>query len=196
MEELKKSRGSATLFHEAEGDTFPARRSREQFERYLVPLFTALLFLLQSGAVWGFWKWLDKAAPLRLDHAPMAMALYALFALILFLLGQYSSGLARLGDQRLLRAGAGYLVLGIVVGEVGRIEASEHAFPHRALDLLGGHPSVERVGDDQLQVLDAGARGHLDHLLDDQLADVRSFHRRERDRYVVERDRQPHPCPE
>ena len=86
------------------------------------------------------------------------------------------------------------LVLGIVVGEVGRIEASEHAFPHRALDLLGGHPSVERVGDDQLQVLDAGARGHLDHLLDDQLADVRSFHRRERDRYVVERDRQPHPC--
>src|SRR5947207_13109088 len=115
LEELKKSRGSATLFHEAEGDTFPARRSREQFERYLVPLFTALLFLLQGTAVWGFWKWLDKAAPLRLDHAPMAMALYALFALILFLLGQYSSGLARLGDQRLLRAGAGYLVLGALI---------------------------------------------------------------------------------
>src|SRR5437867_10852584 len=47
-EELKKSRGSATLFQETEGDSFPAQRSREQFERYLVPLFTALLFLLQG----------------------------------------------------------------------------------------------------------------------------------------------------
>src|SRR5437773_11868745 len=40
-EELKKSRGGTTLFQEAEGDTFSASRSREQFERYLVPLFTA-----------------------------------------------------------------------------------------------------------------------------------------------------------
>src|SRR5213082_2480368 len=37
-EELKKSRGGTTLFQEAEGDTFSASRSREQFERYLVPL--------------------------------------------------------------------------------------------------------------------------------------------------------------
>src|SRR5437667_9240995 len=57
-EELKKSRGGTTLFQEAEGDTFSASRSREQFERYLVPLFTASLFLLQSGAFWGFWRWL------------------------------------------------------------------------------------------------------------------------------------------
>ena len=49
-EELKKSRGGTTLFQESEGDTFSASRSREQFERYLVPLFTASLFLLQSGA--------------------------------------------------------------------------------------------------------------------------------------------------
>src|SRR2546429_3663973 len=114
-EELSKARSSATLFQEAEADTFPARRSREQFEKYLVPLFTALLFLLQGGAVWWFWKWLGKAAPPKLDHAPVAMALYALFALILFLLGKYSSGLARLEGQRLLRPGAGYLVLGAFI---------------------------------------------------------------------------------
>src|ERR671934_1294213 len=30
-EELKKAGGSATLFQEAEPDTFPARRAREQF---------------------------------------------------------------------------------------------------------------------------------------------------------------------
>src|SRR5436853_474716 len=57
FEELKKARGSSTLFQEAGADTFPARRSREQFEKYLVPLFTALVFLLQGGAVWWFWKW-------------------------------------------------------------------------------------------------------------------------------------------
>ena len=43
------------------------------------------------------------------------MALYALFALILFLLGKYSSGLSRLDGQRLLRPGAGYLILGACI---------------------------------------------------------------------------------
>ena len=114
-EELKKVGGSATLFQEAGADTFPARRSREQFERYFVPLFTALLFLLEGGAVWWFWRWLGKAGPPKADQALIAMALYALFALILFLLGKYSSSLARLDGQRLLRPGAGYLVLGAVI---------------------------------------------------------------------------------
>src|SRR5213082_611654 len=114
-EELRKAGSSATLFQETEADTFPARRSREQFEKHLLPLFTPLLFLLQGGSVWWLWKWLDKAAPPRLDHAPIAMALYALFALILFLLGKYSSGLSRLDGQRLLRPGAGYLILGACI---------------------------------------------------------------------------------
>ena len=114
-EELRKARSSATLFPQTEADTFPARRSREQFEKYLLPLFTALLFLLQGGTAWWLWKWLGKAAPPRLDHAPIAMALYALFALILFLLGKYSSGLSRLDGQRLLRPGAGYLILGACI---------------------------------------------------------------------------------
>ena len=114
-EELRKARSSATLFQETEADTFPARRSREQFEKYLLPLFTALLFLLQGGALWWFWNWLGKAAPPKLDHARMAMALYALFALILFLLGKYSSGLSRLDGHRLLRPGAGYLILGACI---------------------------------------------------------------------------------
>jgi regulator of protease activity HflC (stomatin/prohibitin superfamily) len=40
------------------------------------------------------------------------MALLGLFGLILFLLGKYSSGLARLQGQKLLRPGAAYLLLG------------------------------------------------------------------------------------
>jgi hypothetical protein len=41
MEELSKSRGSESLFATAGADTFPARRSREQFERYFIPTCTA-----------------------------------------------------------------------------------------------------------------------------------------------------------
>ena len=76
-EELNKARSSATLFQEAEADTFPARRAREQFEKYLLPLFTALLFLAQGGAVGRFWKWLGMAPPPSHDRAPIAIALYA-----------------------------------------------------------------------------------------------------------------------
>ena len=66
-EELRKSRGGSTLFQEAEADTFAARRSREQFERYLVPLFTGLLCVLQGGAVW----WAEpKHSGASLDRFP------------------------------------------------------------------------------------------------------------------------------
>jgi modulator of FtsH protease HflK len=115
FDELKKARSSATLFQEAEADTFPARRAREQFEKFLVPLFTALLFLLQGGGVWWLWKWLDTAAPPRPERAPVAMALYALFFLILFLLGKYTASLARLDGHRLLRPSAGYMMLASLV---------------------------------------------------------------------------------
>src|ERR1700710_3009378 len=39
LEELSKSRGSASLFETSGADTFPAKRSREQFEKYFVPAF-------------------------------------------------------------------------------------------------------------------------------------------------------------
>jgi regulator of protease activity HflC (stomatin/prohibitin superfamily) len=114
FDELKKARSASTLFTE-ESDTFPARRSREQFEKFLVPAFTAFLFLLQGGSAWWFWKWLEKAPPPSVDRATIGMLFYALFALILFLLGKYSAGLARLDRQRLLRPGAGYMMLASLI---------------------------------------------------------------------------------
>src|SRR5438876_6104881 len=133
-EELNKARSSATLFQEAEADTFPARRAREQFEKYLLPLFTALLFLAQGGAVGRFWKWLGMAPPPSHDRAPIAIALYALFALILFLLGKYSSGLARLEGQRLLRPGAGYLILGAFIAALAAVTEGFAYFDFRTVD--------------------------------------------------------------
>jgi regulator of protease activity HflC (stomatin/prohibitin superfamily) len=111
LEELSKSRGSESLFAGAGADTFPARRSREQFERYFIPGLTALLFLLQAGAAYWLWQHVPSMPPLIADRGTLAMALLGLFGLVLFLLGKYSSGLARLQRQRLLRPGAAYLML-------------------------------------------------------------------------------------
>ena len=111
MEELSRTRGGTSLFETADADTFPAKRSREQFERYFVPGFTALLCLLQGFAVYFPWKLLGNMAPLQTDRATLAMALLGLFALILFMLGKYSSGLARLAGHRFLSASANYALL-------------------------------------------------------------------------------------
>jgi regulator of protease activity HflC (stomatin/prohibitin superfamily) len=112
LEELSKSRGSESLFTTAGADTFPAKRSREQFERFFSPVFTAMLFLLQAAAAYWPWEKLALMPAIIADRATLAMALLGLFGLILFLLGKYSTGLARLQGQKLLRPGAAYLLLG------------------------------------------------------------------------------------
>jgi regulator of protease activity HflC (stomatin/prohibitin superfamily) len=111
LEELSKSRGSESLFAGAGADTFPARRSREQFERYFVPGLTGLLFILQAIAAYWPWKKVATMGPIIADRATLAMALLGLFGLILFLLGKYSTGLVRLEGQKALRPGAAYLLL-------------------------------------------------------------------------------------
>ncbi|MFO1499925.1 MAG: protease modulator HflK [Verrucomicrobiota bacterium] len=111
FDELNKTAASGSLFNTAEAEVFPARRSREQFERYFVPAFTVVLLILQGGAAYWLWTWLAKAPPLPLNKPTVAMSLFGLFALTLFLLGKYSVGLTRLEGARLLRPGASYLLL-------------------------------------------------------------------------------------
>jgi regulator of protease activity HflC (stomatin/prohibitin superfamily) len=111
LEELSKTRGGASLFASAGEDTFPARRSREQYERYFIPGLTVVFLLLAAAAAWVPWKYLRQEPSVALDRATLAMALLGLFGLILFLLGKYSSGLARLQKERLLRPAAAYLLL-------------------------------------------------------------------------------------
>ncbi|HTA30678.1 MAG TPA: SPFH domain-containing protein [Candidatus Cybelea sp.] len=111
MEELSKSRGSESLFATAGSDTFPARRSREQFERFFIPTCTAFLFLLQvAGAYWP-WQKVAEMRPIIASHAGLAMSLLGLMGMILFLLGKYSSGLARLQKLKLLRPSSAYMLL-------------------------------------------------------------------------------------
>src|SRR5450755_3985875 len=61
LDELVKSKGGSTLFESKDNEVFPAARSREQFEKFFVPGFCVLLFLLEAGGAWLLWHWISKA---------------------------------------------------------------------------------------------------------------------------------------
>ena len=140
MEELAKSRGGQSLFKTADADTFSARRTREQFEKFFVPAFTVLLLGLQAAAAYLPWSQMAMMEPFAQDRATLAMALLGLLGLILFLLGKYSSGLAKLEGHKLLRAGASYLLLTAYLCFVtaGTFAAVLAGFPKADLRLWAG----------------------------------------------------------
>ena len=114
-EELRKSPNTSALFT-AEADTFPARRSRIQFERFMIPAFSIFIVIFSAFSFRVLWGWLSKDLQSSQEQALVAMSLSSLFALVLFLLGKYSSGLAALENQRLLRPGASFSIIGSVIG--------------------------------------------------------------------------------
>jgi len=137
FDELTKGSGSSTLFNTQEAEVFPAQRSREQFEKFFVPAFTVLVMVLEAAAFWWFWRWLDRqpeGAPLR--QPLVALAILGIVAFVCFLIGRYSTGLARLGRLRLLSPGASLLLLGaylLALAAIG-IAGAEAGFP--ALDRI------------------------------------------------------------
>jgi regulator of protease activity HflC (stomatin/prohibitin superfamily) len=116
IDELARAKGESALFDAKESEVFPARRSREQFEKFFVPGFAVLLFLLQAGGAWLLWRWISSATNGIVDARAMpSLSLFAIFALLLFLLGRFSVTIARLGDHRLLRPSASFLLAGAYV---------------------------------------------------------------------------------
>lgn len=112
-EVTRSGAASSTLFNTQEAEAFPARRAREQFEKYFVPGFAVLLLLLQAGGAWWLWRFLDKTSVAPTLAQPLvAMAILGMLSLVLFLLGQFSTGLARLEKHRLLSPGASQTLLG------------------------------------------------------------------------------------
>jgi regulator of protease activity HflC (stomatin/prohibitin superfamily) len=112
FDELMRAKGGSGLFETQDGGSFPARQSREQFEKWFVPAFAAILLALQAGGAWSAWIWLSKPATLvELKQPLVTMSLLALFALILFLLGKFSATIARLENHRLLRPASSYMLL-------------------------------------------------------------------------------------
>ncbi len=113
VEELARTRGETTLFETKDAEVFPAQRVREQFEKFFVPGFSVLLLLLEGGGAYLLWRWISKTTGgIAPDRAMPALALFGIFALLLFLVGRFSVTIARLEDRRLLRPGANFLLAG------------------------------------------------------------------------------------
>ena len=116
FDEMARGHATSALFESKDAEAFPAQRSREQFERFFVPVFTVILCLVEAGGAYFFWRWLSQSTTkVALNQPVAAMFLFFLFALVLFLLGRFSATFARLQDQRLLRPGASYLLLNAIL---------------------------------------------------------------------------------
>jgi regulator of protease activity HflC (stomatin/prohibitin superfamily) len=151
FDEVTRNSGGQSLFDTGAAEAFPARRSRETFERWFVPIFTALLALGQGATAYFSWQWLKQPTLPQLTSPLLAMGLFGGLFLVLFLIGQFSTGVARLEGRRLLRPSgnlmllAAYLcaitagVLGAVVAEFARADL----FAARAFCLLLGLLSFE-----------------------------------------------------
>ncbi|HTD67436.1 MAG TPA: protease modulator HflK [Candidatus Limnocylindria bacterium] len=108
-DELTKSPSASALFNKEENAALPARRSREQFEKFFIPGFTVALLLAEAAGVFFLWRWLNKpAAPFQ--QPLFALVVFALLALVLFLLGRFSATLVRLEKNRLLQPVASFVL--------------------------------------------------------------------------------------
>lgn len=112
VEELAGSRGESALFESKDAELFVARRGREQFERFFVPAFAVLLLLIEAGCAYWLWGSLSKVTNgIGPERAMSALALFAIFFLLVFILGRFSVTVARLKNHPLLRPSASYLLL-------------------------------------------------------------------------------------
>lgn len=146
LEELARVSKGSTLFDTGDAEIFPAQRAREQFERFIVPAATVLLFILQGAGAVALWMWLQRQIPTPVAQPMLLMALFGMFALILLLIGKYSARLAQLDNQRLLRPAAAYVLLGsavcfVVALAIGAVEAGfprlDYYLAHALVILLG-----------------------------------------------------------
>ena len=117
MQELDRTRGNESLFAGAAEDAYPSRNARRQFEKWVVPGFSVLVLigqvlgLLLVSSQLGGWTLFSTQG----SDSAIPIMIFALFMVVLFMMGKYSAGLARMDGQELLRPGANYMLLGSVV---------------------------------------------------------------------------------
>jgi membrane protease subunit HflK len=180
VEELARTRGETALFATKDAEVFPAQRAREQFEKFFVPGFSVLLLLLEGGGAWLLWRWISgSTAGIAPDRAMPALALFGIFALLLFLVGRFSVTMARLENHRLLRPGANFLLAGAYVcfATALGIAGVKTEFPHldawlaRALCVLLGLLAVEMLVTLLLEIYRPRVKGRVARpLYDSRLA--------------------------
>ena len=111
-EEMTKGSEGTSMF---ESDAFPARRSREQFDRWVVPVFTLALLLLE-GAGAGFIAWGNPrynvfSETQALEGAGVVVAVSVVFGMFLYLRGRYATLLSAKMRATILQPGSDFLLL-------------------------------------------------------------------------------------
>jgi membrane protein implicated in regulation of membrane protease activity len=91
MDELARSRSKTALFDSTVDEAFPARKSRILFEKWFVPGLTLVLFLMQAGGAYYFFKDLKDMGAAASAPSTLSMAMFAGLSLVAFLLGKYAS---------------------------------------------------------------------------------------------------------
>ena len=87
-------------------------------------------------------------------------------------------------------------VFAVVLVQAIGMEGAENSLTDYVSQLVLGHAPMQTKRRDDVQVIDAGLRGHVDDLFHHELAHIRGGHRRQWQREVVEGDRQLHPSPQ
>lgn len=125
LEALAKGRTETSLFGEGAADLSPARRSRVQFEKWVLPVFTFLLMAAEGFGVWYFWETIKPGTELVHEGsmAAITLAISAGVAFFLFLVGRYSTRLAQLENSRLLRPSSAAAMLGATVAAVAALSS-------------------------------------------------------------------------
>ena len=137
FDELNRAKGSSTLFQTQDAEGFAARRAREQFQKWAVPVFTILLAVVEGVLAYLWWKGLSKPENVVPLKQPMVtMSLFGLFFLILFLIGRFSTALARMEEGRLLRPGSSFALLGAYASLVAAAAVAGALLDVPVLDLI------------------------------------------------------------
>ena len=173
FDEVVRTRGGTSLFNTQESETFAARRSRELFERYFIPSLTGLVALGHGGlAIWG-WNRISAAPGTPLNQPLLALGLFGGLFLILFLIGQYSTGVARLDGHRLLRASGNLVLLAAylsawvacVMGAAMAAAPTADFYAAKALCLLLGLLALEGIASVILEIYRPRLKGKQTHAL-------------------------------
>ena len=136
LDELAKSARSTTLFDGTDAEAFPARRAREQFEKWLVPAFCLVLLALQGLGAWWVWsKTINPVATEVRASLPMMASFFGFLFFLQFLPGRYSVNVARLEGQRLLQPAGSFLLLGAYLSLLAAGGNVSIHFSHSRVDL-------------------------------------------------------------
>ncbi len=137
MQELDRTRGNESLFAGAAEDAYPARNARRQFEKWVVPAFSVLVLFGQALGLLLVYSQLGGSTlfgSTQASGSTLQIMFFALFMVVLFMMGKYSAGLARMDGQELLRPGASYMLLGSVVCTAVVIAEAASFFGHPVWD--------------------------------------------------------------